>query len=229
MVASAAELQAAVGAATDNTAIKFGADIEGNVTVVQKPGVKITIDGAEKNYDGVIKVHSNSNHHADAALTIKNVKFESATTYINSDGDPYFNFIEALENGAERYSTNITVEKCSFTHETANIAVGLQIKSSNNAKVLDCTATKMHSLIQAQSCGENVEVKGCTIKEGKNGVAFKQVKTALVEGTTIEAAEYGIRFDGNTDNYGITLKDVLLFCVLADLAVVLLVFQLFFL
>ena len=70
----------------------------------------------------------------------------------------------------------------------------------------------MHSLIQAQSCDETVLVSGCTIN-GKNGVAFKQVKAATVESCTIKAngagedVGYGIRFDGNTNNYGIVLKN----------------------
>ena len=180
--------------------IKLIADIVGDVTVIQKPGVKITIDGDGNKFNGSIKVHSNSEHYANAALTIKNVNFETSAASIN--------VIEALENGAERYSTNITVEDCSFTAtgEAVNTSVGVQIKSSKNAKVLNCTATYMHSLIQAQSCDESVEVKGCTIN-GKNGVAFKQVKAATVEGTTITALEYGIRFDGNTDNYGIVVKN----------------------
>ena len=199
-VASAAELQAAVTAATGETLIKFGADIEGNVTVIQKQGVKITVDGNSQKYNGSIKVHSNSNHYADAALTIKNVNFATSAASIN--------VIEALENGSQRYSSNITVEDCTFTATGAavNTAVGVQIKSSKNAKVINCTATNMHSLIQAQSCDETVVVKGCTVN-GKNGVAFKQVKAATVEGTTITALEYGIRFDGNTDNYGIVVKD----------------------
>ena len=198
--ASAAELQAAVNAATGDATIVFGANIEGNVTVIQKPGVKIAVEGNGKKYNGQIKVHSNSNHYADAALTIKNVNFETSAASLN--------VIEALENGAERYSTNITVEDCTFTAtgEAVKTSVGVQIKSSKNAKVLNCTATNMHSLIQAQSCDETVVVKGCTVN-GKNGVAFKQVKAATVEGTTITALEYGIRFDGNTDNYGITVKD----------------------
>ena len=206
--ASAAEFQAIVNGATDDVTIVFGANIEGNVTVVQKQGVKITVDGKDKKYNGTIKVHSNSEHYADAALTIKNVGFETSTTYPDKDGDPYFNFIEALENGSERYSTNITVEDCTFNAigDAVNVAVGLQIKSSKKAKVIGCTATNMHSLIQAQSCDETVVVNGCTIN-GKNGVAFKQVKAATVEGTTITATGYGIRFDGNTDNYGITVKD----------------------
>ena len=205
--------------ATSSPVIYFADDIKGDVTVVQKPGVKITIDGNKMKYDGSIKVHGNSEHYADAALTIKNVNFETGSTYIGQDGKtPCFNFIEALENGSERYSANITVESCTFTatkgSPAENLAVGLQIKSSKWAKVLNCTATNMHSLIQAQSCDETVVVKDCEVT-GKNGVAFKQVKSATVEGCTITAkgdttdgsVGYGIRFDGNTNNYGITIKD----------------------
>ena len=199
-VANATQLQAALDAATGESTIYLGADIEGDVTAVQKQGVKVTIDGEGKKYKGVIKVHSNSNHYADAALTIQNVDFEVSAADVN--------VIEALENGAERYSCNITVENCTFTATGAaeNTAVSVQIKSSKNAKVIGCTATNMHSLIQAQSCDESVLVQGCTVN-GKNGVAFKQVKAATVEGTTITALEYGIRFDGNIDNYGIVVKN----------------------
>ena len=196
------DLQAALDAAPENetTVINLGANIVGNVTDVQKPGRKVVIDGCGCKYNGTIKVHSNSNHYADAALTIKNLNFETSTASVNC--------IEALENGAQRYSCNITVEDCTFTAtgDAVNTAVGVQIKSSKYAKVIGCTATNMHSLIQAQSCDESVLVQGCTVN-GKNGVAFKQVKSATVEGSTITAAEYGIRFDGNTDNYGITVKD----------------------
>ena len=205
LIFTAKELQEALDAAPEGeTTLYLGADITGDVTVIQKQGVKITIKGnttrSNVSYNGTIKVHSNSNHYADAALTLKNINFVTSTAS--------HNFIEALENGSERYSTNITVEDCTFTAEgeAVNTAVGVQIKSSKNAKVKDCTATDMHSLIQAQSCDESVVVEDCTI-DGKNGVAFKQVKAATVEGTTITALEYGIRFDGNTDNYGIIVKD----------------------
>ena len=199
-VATAAQLQAAINAAEGETTLYLGYDIVGDVTVVQKAGVKITIEGEDHKFNGSIKVHSNSNHYADAALTIKNVNFETSVASLN--------FIEALENGAERYSTNITAEACTFTAtgDAVNTAVGLQIKSSKRAKVLNCTATNMHSLIQAQSCDETVVVNGCTIN-GKNGVAFKAVKAATVEGTTITATGYGIRFDGDQTNYGITIKN----------------------
>ena len=200
-VASVEALQAAIDAAAEGeTTIALYADMVGDVTVVQKQGVKITIKGGDKKFNGSIKVHSNSNFYADAALTIQNVNFESSAASVN--------FIEALENGSKRYSTNITVDGCTFTAtgEGENTSVGVQIKASKNAKVLNCTATGVHSLLQAQSCDETVVVTNCEIN-GKNGVAFKQVKAATVEGTTITATGYGIRFDGNTDNYGITVKD----------------------
>ena len=202
LVANRAELQAALDKEPTGIDhyIYFTDNIEGDVTDIQKPGRKVIIDGRDYKYNGTIKVHSNSNYYADAALTIKNLNFETSTASVN--------FIEALENGSERYSCNITVENCTFTAtgEAVNTAVGVQIKSSKNAQVIGCTATNMHSLIQAQSCDESVLVQGCTVN-GKNGVAFKQVRNAVVEGTTITAAAYGIRFDGNTDNYGITVKE----------------------
>ena len=128
------ELKAALNAAIEGTnTIVLGDDIEGDVTVVQKAGVKIAIDGNGKKYNGSIKVHSNSNHYASAAVTFNNINFETAKVLYNEDNEPYFNFIEALEIGNdERYSTNITAYNCTFTatDEAKDKAVGLQIKAS---------------------------------------------------------------------------------------------------
>ena len=201
-VFNAFDLQAALNAAPagKTTVINLGADIVGNVTDVQIAGRNVIIDGRGYKYNGTIKVHTNSNYYTDAALTIKNLNFETSTASINC--------IEALENGSERYSSNITVENCTFTAivDAVNTSVGVQVKATRGVTVKNCTATNMHSLIQAQSCDTgDVKVVNCTVN-GKNGVAFKQVKSATVEGTTITAAAYGIRFDGNIDNYGIVVK-----------------------
>ena len=205
MVATAAQLQAALDAVTGTATIKLGADIKGDVIEFQKANRTVVIDGCNYKYDGTIKIHNGSSYN-NGAITIKNVNFETAT--------PELNFVMPNEFGVEngvtrRYSNNVTVDNCTYTAtgEAVNTAVGVQAKTSYNLQVLNCTATGMHSLLQAQSCGTDVIVKNATIKDGKNGVAFKQVKTAVVEGSTIVAAAYGIRFDGNTDNYGITVKD----------------------
>ena len=200
-VVTAAQLQAAINSAEGETTLYLGYNIIGNVAVVQKPGVKITIEGEKHKFNGSIKVHSNSNYYADSALTVKNVNFETSAASVN--------VIEALENGSERYSSNITVESCTFTAtgDAVDTSVAVQVKATRGVTVKDCTATNMHSLIQAQSCDTgDIKVINSTVN-GKNGVAFKQVKSATVENTTITAKEYGIRFDGNIDNYGIVAKN----------------------
>ena len=186
------------------TVISLGADIKGDVIEHQKADRNIVIDGCGYKYDGTIKIHSGSTRN-NGTITIKNVKFETSTSALNFIMPNDF----GVENGVtRRYSNNIFVEDCTFTATGAaeNTAVGVQAKSAQNVQVKNCTATGMHSLLQAQSCDTDVIVENATIK-GKNGVAFKQVKNAEVKGTTIEATGYGIRFDGNTDNYGITVKD----------------------
>ena len=213
-VTTATDLQKAINSAKagETLHIVLGDNIVGDVMAHIKPGVDIIINGenidlGESNfkYDGTIKIHHGSNYN-DGKITIKNINFETAT--------PELNFIMPNDFGVNedgvtcRYSQNVTVENCTFTAtgEAVDTVVGVQAKSCKNLKVIGCTATNMHSLIQAQSCGGDVVVKNSTVN-GKNGVAFKQVKNAVVEGCTIVAKAYGIRFDGNTDNYGITANN----------------------
>ena len=203
-VSSARELQEALDAFKNGQVIIFEADIKGDVFVHQKQDVNVSIFGDGYKYDGSIKIHNGSNYN-NGTLVIKNVNFETATESLNFIMPNEF----GVENGVtRRYSNNVTVENCSFTATGAAryTAVGVQAKSCKNVQVLNCTSTNMHSLIQAQSCGDDVVVKNCTVT-GKNGVAFKQVQNAVVEHNTIVAEAYGIRFDGNIDNYGITVKD----------------------
>ena len=186
------------------TNITLGRDIVGDVVDVQMANRQIVINGGKHTYNGTIKVHGNSNFHAGASLTLQNINF------VTNKAEE--NFVEALENGSQRYSNNITVENCSFeagvTRSTEYPSVvGVQVKASKNVVVKNCTAKNMHSLLQAQSCDESVTVENATITNCKNGVAFKQVKVATVKGSTINVEAYGIRFDGNVDNYGITVKD----------------------
>ena len=215
-VFNAQDLQAAIDAvqAGETKTIYLGNHITGDVIDYQKNDRHITIDGiGGYKYNGTIKIHNGSSN-CSGSITIKNIAFETDKVYYYDNGEPYFNFIMPNDFGVEdgitrRYSQNVTVHNCSFTTtntEYINYGVGVQAKSCTNLNIVGCIATGMHSLLQAQSCGENVAVKGCTIN-GKNGVAFKQVKSATVEGTTITADAYGIRFDGNIDNYGIIVKD----------------------
>ena len=202
---TANEVQAALDAAPagETTTIYLGATIEGDVIEYQKADRHVIIDGMGNKWNGTIKIHNGSDYN-NGEITVKKVNFETS--------DAERNFIEALENGSERYSNNITVDSCTFTSPATRSSinegvVGVQVKSSKNVKVLNCKANNIHSLLQAQSCDENVIVKDAKINGCKNGVAFKAVKKAVVEGCEINVAGYGIRFDGNQNNYGITVKD----------------------
>ena len=205
VVTSIEGLQSALNNAAEGTnTIKIAKSLAGEVYVHQKAGVHIVLDGQNYEYDGTIKIHNGSSYN-DATLLIKNIAFKTSTASLNFIMPNEF----GVDNGVtRRYSNNVTVQDCSFTATGAaeNTAVGVQAKSCKNLQVIGCTATGVHSLVQAQSCGTDVIVKNSTVA-GKNGVAFKQVKNAVVEGTKINTAAYGIRFDGNIDNYGVTVKD----------------------
>ena len=205
VVSTAKDLQLALdNAVVGNNTIFLGNDIVGDVMVHQKSGINIVVYGQGRTYEGTIRIHNGSNYN-DGTFKIEGVNFQTSTESLNFIMPNDFD----VQNGVtRRYSNNITVENCTFTAEGAavNTAVGVQAKSCKNLQVIGCTATDMHSLLQAQSCGEDVIVKNVTI-DGKNGVAFKQVKNAVVDGATITADAYGIRFDGNIADYGVTIKD----------------------
>ena len=205
VVGSIEDLQYALDNAIvgDNT-IYLGNDMVGDVWVHQKSGVNIELCGQGRTFEGTIRIHNGSNYN-DGTLVVKDVNFKTSTESLNFIMPNDFDKVDGV---TRRYSNNVTVENCTFTAEgdAINTAVGVQAKSCKNLQVIGCTATNMHSLLQAQSCGADVIVRDVTI-DGKNGVAFKQVKNAVVEGATINAAAYGIRFDGNIDNYGVTVKD----------------------
>ena len=212
-VSTAEELQFIVDMATGKTIIKVCDDINGDVMIYQKADVDIVIDGDGKKYDGQIKVHTGSTRN-NGTLLIKNIEFDTEKILYDKNNKPYFYYITTEDFGVEngvtrRYSQNITVQDCEFTaSHNEKIAAGIYAYQCQDIQVIGCNATeKMHSLIQAQSCDKSVTIQNCTITNSKNGVAFKQVKDATVEGTTIVAQAYGIRFDGNTDNYGITVTD----------------------
>ena len=193
-VSSRQELQDAVDAAVNGDVICLGNNIEGDIFIVQKENVKLTIDGNGHKYNGQMKIHGNSNYRQGCATIIRDVNFETSTADVN--------FVYASEFGTGlRYSQNITVENCTFTAVAGSAAektvVGVQAKSSKNLVVKNCTATNAHSLLQAQSCDEAVLVDGCEAVNCKNGVSFGNTARPTLKNSTIVAAEYGVRADGN--------------------------------
>ena len=192
IVNNATELQEAINNAVEGktTNIRFGNDITGNVTVKQTENINIVIDGCNKKYDGSIKIHNGSNYN-NAETYIQNVNFVTSQASINC--------VEAVENGSERYSQNITVDNCTFTANGAAVhtSVGVQVKASKNLTVSNCTATNMHSLLQAQSCDDKITVENVKAIDCKNGISFGNTAYPSITNAEIDVNGYGIRANGD--------------------------------
>ncbi|MBO7256025.1 MAG: hypothetical protein J6V04_01710, partial [Bacteroidales bacterium] len=112
-------------------------------------------------------------------------------------------FIFAVKDNATRYANNVTVQNYTFTaidgSEAVHTAVGVHVTQAFGITIDGCVATRLHSLLQAQSIDSWIKVENSQILETKGGVAFGNTKQASVKNLTIESnisGEYGIRVDG---------------------------------
>ena len=213
-------LQNILNNAAGETVINLVADLNGDVTVAQSAGVKITINGNNHNYKGVIVVDGKSATYTTAALTINNVNFNAEA--ISADA------CIRLGNGtnATRYTCNVTVNGCTF-----DVAGAVGVKSytggDKNLKVLNSTATeKAHSLLQAKGI-DGILVEGCVIKS-KNGLNFNNSTNVTVEQCVADVKGYAVRFgegsaaNGASETYTIKNSELKSACEEAGDAVIVL-------
>ena len=205
-VSSLDELQAAINnAANGTTFIQFLNDIQGDqVWVAQKKDVNIVIDGCSYKFNGQFKVHSNSNRNNDGKVTFKDINFETSAEGLSC--------IEALDFGnAKRYSQNISVENCNFAAVAGSAAeqtaVAVKVNATQNLNIKNCSATNMHSFMQAQSCDANIVVDNVTVTECKNGISFGNTASPSISNSTISSTGYGIRADGDASRGELVIKD----------------------
>ena len=202
MVANREQLQAALNAAkAGETLICLCADIEGNVTIEQKPDVKVTVDGCDYNYVGEITVDGKSQAYATAAFTVKNVNFTLAT------GDVAIN-LGVSGNSNTRYASNVTVENCTFTGtDKTAAAIKTYTGGGKNLTVANCKATGLHSLTQLHNI-EGVAISGCEVVGGKNGIALGHSQDVTISETEVACVGYGVRADGTHENVvSLTITD----------------------
>ena len=198
-----AGLQAKIDAApVGKTTICLGADIVGDVTVLQKEGVNLIIDGNGYKYDGVITVNGNARAAGKETLTFQNIAFETTEekTFISAP---------SKLNNKYNYSHNVTVKNCTFTGNWANgVEVGgISLTGTYNAVVDGCVATGMHSLAQFQSCDNDVLVSNVTVTASKNGVSFGNTARPVLRNAQIEAECYGVRADGNASRGALIVEN----------------------
>lgn len=65
----------------------------------------------------------------------------------------------------------------------------------------------MHSALQVQSCGTAVVVENVTVNNGKNGVSFGNTAYPTLKNSTINAAAYGVRGDGDASRGNLVIEN----------------------
>ena len=194
-VNSADELQAALDAATESVTLVLGADVEGNVTVTQKAGINVTIDGNDKAFDGTLTINGQSKVGTGETLLIKNVNFATEKTAA-------MDFISSATD-AVRYAENVTIEDCTFTAPEATDVVAIRLRQAYDIVVKNCTMKGGHSLAQVTS-SNNIDFVGCTVESGR-GINLQNALTGVanIANCNIKATKadgYGIRVDAKGAN-----------------------------
>lgn len=216
-VATVAELQAAIDAASGPTIIKFEQDIDANssrsaaasISITQKEGVDLVIDGCGFKFNGVMTVNGDGRSTGKETLTFNNINFE--TTDSDTDEDTRWSFIDAPSklNGKYNYSHNVTIENCTFTNtvETTYHVGSASFTGTYNLEMKNCTAINMHSILQVQSCDNTAVVDNIKTINCKNGVSFGNTAYPTISNSEINSNAYGIRGDGNASRGNLVIKN----------------------
>ncbi len=194
-VASLEALQNALDTARDGDIIEFANDITGDVVAVQKPDVKITVDGKDFALNGTITVDGKSSTIRSAALTVKNVKFVADTV----KPEACINMGDGTT--ATRYICNLTVQDCYF-NVPGKVAIKSYGNGDKNLKIIGCVVESgMHSLLQVNNVGEGLLVENCKIYS-KNGINTVQSEKVEIIGCEIDVLGYTVRFGASSGGTG---------------------------
>ena len=190
LAADAVSLQEVIDYAKDGDKIKVIANVEGDVTVIQKRDVKISIDGNGKNFNGTILVNGKSATYTTAGLTIKNLKFIGAT----ADA-----CIQLGKDNNTRYTCNVTISGCTFSAE-GKVGVKSYTGGDKNLTITGCTANETaHSLVQLKGV-DGVLIENCEINSVR-GMNFNNCTNVVINSCSVDVDKYAARFgEGSAAN-----------------------------
>lgn len=187
LVTDAASLQTALDENKAN--IRFVADIVGDVTNTQKPGVVIAVDGDGYNYAGVFTVDGKSAAYADAGLTLKNITFNAAS--ISADACVRL----GVGDNNTRYTANVTLDNCTFDVPGA-VGVKSYTGGDKNLTITNCVTTaNVHSLVQIAGI-DGVRIEDCEIYSVR-GMNFNSSNNVVVNNCVVNVKKYAARFGAN--------------------------------
>ena len=193
LVSNLEELKSALNAATGNVIIGLIGNIAGDVTVEQKPDVKITIEGNGHKYDGTIIVNGKSARYATAGLTIQNINFKSE----NISADAYINL--GSGDNSTRYTSNVIVKNCTFEgYANKPVAVKSYTGGDRNISIIGCTVdNQMHSLAQLTNVETGLQIKDCKVYS-KNGANLNNSPALEMNNCIFDVTGYAVRVGVNS-------------------------------
>ena len=190
---TAKELQDLLDKAVDGDYIVFNGNIEGNVTLTQKNGVSITVDGMGNSFKGVFTVFGNGvGNDAGTGLVIKNVDFIAANGAESCIVSP-----DKTLNNKYSYSTHVTVDSCTFTDPDGTVdcaAIRHEDGGDWYWTIKNCTIdSTIHSLIQTNNVHGKLLIDNCKVYS-KNGANFHSCTNVEVVNSTFDVKGYALRF-----------------------------------
>ena len=199
IVYNATELQAALDAAEEGTTtIRLATDVEGEVTLAQKPNTAVVFDGGGNTFSGVLTIDGKSATITTAGFTVKNLNFTAPVSRAAASSDACIRLGDGTN--ATRYTCNVTVENCIFD-APGLVGVKSYTGGDKNLTITNCTATEnAHSLVQAKGI-DGVVVKNCEVKS-KNGMNFNNSDNVTVEECTVDVRGYAVRFGESSGGSG---------------------------
>ncbi len=202
-VTSAAQIQEILDNATEDVTILFGTDItDGDVNILQKEGIDVTINGNGKKFTGVFNVNGDARAAGKETLTFTGINFEAneKKTFISAP---------SKVNGRYNYSHNITIEGCTFTgaYDQGVEVAAASFTGAYNIVMKKCEAYNMHSLLQTQSIDNTVLVENVKVVASKNGVSFGNAAFPTLRNAEIEAEFYGVRADGDAKRGNLVIEN----------------------
>ena len=197
-----ADIQRALSNAQNTTLIiNFLNDINGNVTILQKVGVDVIINGLDKKFDGTFYLEGGmQGGNSPETLTFKNIHFNHTA----ADAVDFISADDAKTVG-KRYAHNVTVEDCTFTAGAGSEVMAMRYRQTYNMTVKNVTATGLYGLIW--TTGANGVVVDNITTSGKNGISTGTSTNITIKNSDITAQVYGVRADGTNGNPSLKIEN----------------------
>ena len=193
LVSDKTQMEDLINNATGDVAVILTQDIDETLRFDQKENVNVSIYGNGNKVTETIYLWGHARFNGAETLLIDGVKFVS---------DKTIDFISSNSTASdERYAHNVTIRNCSFENKGTGDVVAARLRQSYNIVFENCTATGLHSFVQATAC-ESILIDGL-VHEGRNGLNFLTSGNPTIKNSKITATKtdgYAIRVDAGNLN-----------------------------